>query len=294
MHTPERNAEYKLAALGLVTLAAVALIGWLTDPHVPTAHAQYSQTITQNLLTKSNLATIPPITNIGQGAHFFTVTSFNAPGGHVCAGVFNVQLTGSYNAPQSLGFILQGVPQATTYVLPTFSGTNVARAFQASGVYPALTLNFITADTTNCVFDAFYSGVIGGGIGPAVTELAGGYSIGFARGQGGTSTAGDTSIILGVGYSAYLSVYGVEICNATAGQSLIFKTNTGTAQGTYASYPNMAAGQCITEPPGQLPLWSAAQTFYASSLANIANLNTLVVNLANATPVTWNIWYRYE
>ena len=57
------------------------------------------------------------------------------------------------------------------------------------------------------------------------------------------------------------------------------------------TYPNLIAGQCVTIPTQQLPLFNALQSGTASVGGNPSQL---YVNLANSTNVTIKLWYRFE
>jgi hypothetical protein len=261
---------------------AVSLILLCGCVHLP---AQYSQTVTAQILSNGTGAVdSPPIPNIGQSQHSFIVVSKNAPA-HTCVGAFQAQLIGSYNSPGT-SLPTLGLPQSVTAAV-AYSANNVMRSYQATGAYPALALHFISADTTNCLYDAYYSGTIGGS--PAVA-VANAYANLQQYITTGLATSGDNTLISGYSTGLFLAVYGMQLCNKTANQIAIFKNGAGAAA-QYMSYPNLAAGQCVTFPTQQLPLWSA--TYYAGVAPNTAGA-PLVLNLANATEVDLILWYRLE
>jgi hypothetical protein len=263
--------------------------------------AQYSQTITAQILnhTGSPNPALPniggltnAIPNIGQASHWVTVTSYNN-GSDVCAGVFSVQLIGSFNSPSGVSKLID-LPQATISSQATGSGSNVTRSYEANGVFPALNLRFVTYDPVNCVYDVFYAGTLSSGNVPSVTSNAS--TLALRKTTPVTiNTMGANTVLATTGAALFLAVYGIEVCNAAAGTSITFQ-NAASATITYATYGPLAADTCIILPPGQLPLFSALGTglLAGSPGQSVANTDTLVAFLSAATNVTYSIWYRYE
>lgn len=276
---------------------------FITAPVLP-VHAQYSQTITTTLLPATapgSFTAFPVIPNIGQVTHFITVTSNDATSS-ICHGFFSAQIVGSYNSP---GTNYQQLPLTESLIaaIPTTIHGNVSRTWQLSGAYPALNLAILNEGEltpSNCTFSAYYSGIISSGLGPAVTAQAAGTAqeSALAVYEGNIATSGDTMIVASpaggsaVNAGLFLAAYGLELCNTTAAQTVKFNSTTsGASPITYMTYPNLIAGQCVTIPTQQLPLFNALQSGTASVGGNPSQL---YVNLANSTNVTIKLWYRFE
>jgi len=205
--------------------------------------------------------------------------------GNVCGGQFAAQLVGSYNSP---GTSLPGVvlPTQEIAVEPNgFGGNNLLRTYQATGAYPALNITLPVYDPVNCIYDVYYSGIIGGSVGLGITNDANWNQKSFS-----VSASGDTTLLTAAS-QYYLSVYQLQVCSNAASQTVTFQSATTGTGGLikYATYPSMAAGQCITVPASQLPVWSAL-----AARAPGTQTSTLVMNLANATAVDVTVWYQFE
>jgi hypothetical protein len=272
--------------------AVIAASGFLLlNPPVIRAQAQ---TVTQQVFTGysgSPQLVQNAIANIGQATHYFTITSHGA----TCSGVYSVLLVGSYSGSLGSWYL----PQSLISTISTGVGANTQRTYQASGAYPALNMLFTAGNTSTCTFDGYYTGVLGSGLGPAVTPNAFGSTTGFTGGalsvyagnNGTLATAGDTILFAAPNYGATLAVYGLQLCNVTSAQTVKFKNTTGGGAVVYQEYPNMAAGQCVLVPTGQLPIWQVVIGGTAS--APTAN-GALVINLANSTEVDVTVWFREE
>jgi len=205
--------------------------------------------------------------------------------GGVCGGQFSAQLVGSYNSP---GTVLPSLALPTQVIAVQSNGAagnNVIRTYQATGAYPALNIFLPIYDPTNCVYDIFYSGVIGGSVGNAITNNNSLLPKTFT-----VSSSGDTTLLTAAS-QYYMSVYGASVCNKTAAQTVTLQSATTGTTGlvTYAVLPNMAAGQCVLAPLSQLPVWSARAARTPST-----QTSTLVMNLSAASEVDVELWYQFE
>lgn len=280
--------------LGSAALA-VLISGWISPP---TAHAQYSQTITQTLLTNG---TIPVggvlVPNIGQAGHYYTVVSKNASG-KTCNGFYEAQMFGTTSSLSTLATV--ALPQTTVYAEPFIGGgNNVIRNYYASGAFASLYIGFEEVDNVNCTYSIFYVGTISPG-GPPITPSTSFITQTAVLQQttGSLNTSGDNTIGApfladGMGLNYTFAVYGMQICNDTLGQTVTVKSGTSGMPYTYAQYPSMAAGECVFAPPGQIPIWNSLWPFY-NSLITTANITTLVINLSASHLVTYSLWFKFE
>lgn len=264
--------------------------------------AQYSQTVTAQILNHTGtpnpaLPNIGGLTNafpnIGQASHWITVVSYNN-GSNVCAGIFSVQLVGSFNSPSGVSKLVD-LPQATISAQAAgVTGSNIIRAYEANGVFPALNLRFVTYDPVNCVYDVFYAGTLSSGNVPSVTSNPSTLALKQTAPQS-ISASGATSIVATTGTPLFIAVYGLQLCSTTAGQTVTLQ-NAASPTITYEIYGPLAANQCVIIPPQQLPLFSALGTglLAGSPGQAVVNTDTLVVNLSSATNVNLSVWYREE
>lgn len=211
--------------------------------------------------------------------------SLRAFTGGVCGGQFSAQLVGSYNSP---GTVLPNLVLPTQEIAVQSSGSvgnNLIRTYQATGAYPALNIYLPIYDPANCVYDMFYSGVVGGSVGQAITN-----DNNLTPQTFSSSSMGDTTLVTAAS-QYYITVYGAQICNKTAAQTVILQSATTGTSGLvkYATFPNMAAGQCVVVPTSQLPVWSARASAVPST-----QTSALVLNLSAATEVDVQLWYQFE
>jgi hypothetical protein len=260
---------------------------------VPVVHAQYSQTITQTLLQGAAPSVTPIIiNNIGQGVHSIIAISHNAPT-HSCGGLFAGGLFGASGAglPQTLP-----LPQTVTYSAVT-TGNNVVRTYQYTGVFPVITFQWTVYDAVNCIYDVYYTGSVGNTSGPGVLpSLAFENATTLQKYTGTYNTSGDNSFSTGALTSTgqFFSVYGFQICNNTAAQTVTMLSYTGAGAGyVYDEFPNMAAGQCVGYPPGQVPLWSSYWGYIQGNIL-AANIQVLNFHLSTSSLISYAIWYKFE
>lgn len=222
------------------------------------------------------------IQNSGQSVHFFAVSSMDKTG-QTCAGYFGAQMNGSYG--NGIWFALPQVKLGATGAgFQTESNTNNTRLYQAIGRFPQLRVVMIAYDISKCVYDGYYSSAVTGApVSPLGTQ---GYAPLQISGLIQKAAAGDQTLFLvnsGSGFS--FTVYGMTICNTTAGQTVQIKVGATVLW----ELPNMSAGQCFTSAPGQIPIIDAASTILLGGQGS-----NIVLNLANATNVDIMLQYRFE
>ena len=149
-----------------VALIAVALLSLFE----PKASAQFtSPSVWQIVLNNVTAATISgPIQNAGQSSHVVRVISTSTTG-HTCSaqglGSIVLRLEGSWNGVwngttwTAGNFVDVGIPITGTLANP--DGTLGATKFY-SGSFPALRVNIVSADFTNCQYTVWYSGSYAG------------------------------------------------------------------------------------------------------------------------------------
>lgn len=251
------------------------------------AFAQFSNTIIQQVLTSSSTGISGALPNIGQSVHFFTVQNKNAPA-HNCAGTyFSAALQGSYDNVNF--YYMPSVVIAAGQ--STLGSTYTTRTYQSNGVYPIFRLVMPAVDSVNCLYDAWYSGIISGAFASPLAMIG---TNTFTSAVANVfqnfvtkTVAGDNIIVSasGTGGITNISLYTLSVCNTTGPQTVFFSVNGVTL----LNLPNMATGQCYVAPVASFPTLS---TDY-NGLGGGAN-QALHVNLANSTAVSFQFAYRYE
>lgn len=253
-----------------------------------TVSAQYSQTIFANSagISGGNFtwvdggSTTVSIPNIGQSVHTFQVRAVaTVPSSGLCTSWFTAQLQGAWDGAHFVP--IPGVTQVADVINPLDGAGSVFRVQSATGAYPFLRLRMLSGDFTNCTYTANYAGILATFVPPGAVLNYSAPSVSTGSQFVHTTAAGNTTLSDQSPAKLGIAVYGVTICNATAGQTVTIKDENGNI---YLEAENIAAGACIVQP------MTATQLF--TTVRNQSS--TLIATLANATPVDVTVFINTE
>lgn len=249
------------------------------------ASGQQQQTVFATIATNTTqgtntFTTVPGQYMIGQSVHIFTVHEKDAPG-HTCTSYYKAQIWGSY------GDLLAGVPvrfPLQQVLVSAFDqqggggGVGVpyfaTRVYQAQAAFPFVSINFPTVGSAvNCVYDIEYTGVLYTGSITNVTSNGFVFSSlqrvtlsGALAGAGATLTSAHTGFVV--------AIYGLKLCNNTAGTTYTIQTGAPNNTPLYIAYA-MTVGQCTEIPLSNIP--------FITQVVGDAGLGTSILQSAPST-----------